>query len=1281
MFNFVKADAKQQIQQFMKRFLLVFVFIFSLFQAQSQNQSETIHIQLKWLKSDSLFLPGHLTLYRPAFENAFFKENNSLLPYFQYQVSLFDKDASADFEIVEINYLPADEYAIQLLLNETLPDEFGIEQNKFISRDEAFGRCLVNAFRRNPQSGIIERLESISLKTTVKIEIPTKDNGIDFANESVLATGEWFKFRLNKHGIYKISFADLQAIGINPAAIDPQNIRIYGNGGGTLSENNAAPRYDDLTENPIKVIGESDGVFNQEDYILFYGEGPVVWDYSPTEGFFNHRPNYYDDFTYYFITTSKGQGKRIQESQALAAGSETITAFLDYQLYEQDLINLSNTGRTWYGDLFDVNLSRDFIFSFPNVDKTKEGRIVTQLAARSFGSSNFQLSVDGNPLQTIPIDATQATGYDWAKGNGTTQRFNPTNDNITVGLKYNRAVNSARGWLDYISVNAWRKIQFNSPQLIFNNTRLIESGENVTLEMANASGQIEVWDITESVNPIRLAVSLQNSTLRVHVPADKVRRLIAFDQQGFFNVEKLGPVANQNLHALRDIDYLIITHPDFAEQAERLAEIHRNQSGLSVFVTNPQLIYNEFSSGAQDVTGIRDFVRMLYSDSSPGKGLRYLLLFGDASFDYKDKISGNTNFVPTYETVASLNLVNSIATDDYYGYLDITEGGGSNNLLDIGIGRFPVATAEEAKQAVDKIVRYLSDDAEVMSPWRNEITFVSDDGDSNNHLNDAEVIASVLRSDYPEFNLDKIHLDAYKQIATPSGQKAPDVNEAINKKMERGTLIMNYSGHGGEVGWTEERILQIADINAWRNRNKLPVFITATCEFSRYDDAQRTSAGEMVFLNPSGGAIAMFTTARATYSTTNLRLNKAIFQDNMFTRENGEYPRFGDVIRKSKLTGDANDRKFVLLGDPALQIGFPKEKVITTHINGNPVGSTTDTLRALDLVTIKGIVASRDGVINQQFNGLLYATIFDKEAQIKTNGDQGPTSSFLLRNSIIHKSTVEVVNGRFEFSFMIPKDIAYKYGSGRISYYATNFETDAQGYYEDFLVGGFSNNQIVDENGPQIRLFIGDTTFVSGGFTDENPTLLALLSDENGINTTGSGIGHDLVATLEGATERYAIINEFYNGKINAFAEGTVSYPFANLNPGKHKLTLKAWDILNNSNTATIEFEVIPSGNLRIDRLMNYPNPFKTTTNFVFNHNQSSDPLDIEVQIFNTNGQLVRTILVNDHYSNGYRIEPILWDGLSQHGQPVAKGLYLYRLIVTTVDGVQSDIRSKLLYY
>jgi hypothetical protein len=1269
-------------------FLFTLVTLAALVPLKSISQAtEAIHsgkVKLNWTNADTLHLPGKEVLYRPTFDGAVYASGLSQVPRYRSILPVMDDlgHFAVDILPIEVDYPEAE--ALQLADLSILPDQFIVEVTTGASRDLKLLRWEVNTLRIN-EEGMIERLlafnyQVYSYLNQLKLDGNEKSDG--YASNSVLATGRWYKFRVSNTGIHRITMANLQAMGINTATLNPRNIRIFGNGGGVLPEANAIARIDDLAENAIMVVGEEDGVFNSSDYILFYAKGPIRWDFNATTGYYQHTPAYYDDYAYYFITTDLGPGKRITQASPSGTAQQIITDFIDYRLHEQDLVNLLNTGRTWYGELFDITLSRDYIFDFPNSITTRQARVEVEVAARNFSSAGFQLFVDGQLRANLPIEATQATGYDYAKNNGAKVDILPAESRINVNLRFNRSLSSARGWLDYIRVNAWRNLVFSGGQLQFRNHRIVPEA-HVEYRISGGSPSLQMWDVTDHTNVVARPLSNHQEGVSFIAPASSRREFVLFDNSSFFSIEPVGTVANQNLHSIRDIDYLIIAHPSLMEEAVRLAEFHRQRSGLTVFITTPSLIYNEFSSGAQDVTAIRDFVRMLYTASSPDKRLRYLLLFGDGSFDYKDKLNGNTNLVPTFQTVTSLNLVLSIATDDYFGYLDANEGDTSTQFLDIGIGRFPVTSLEQARQMVDKVFRYVDKNPETYSEWRNEIVFVADDGDSNWHMKDAEELAALIESRNPAFNINKIYLDAYPQLATPSGQKAPQVNEAINRRMDRGVLLVNYSGHGGEVGWAEERILEISDIKSWRNRKKMPVFITATCEFSRFDDPTRLSAGEMVFLNPDGGAIAMFTTARATYASTNLRLNKAIYNNNIFVPFNGERARFGDIIRRAKVAGDANDRKFVLLGDPALQLSYPEHQVVTTHINNKPIGTInqSDTLKALAQVNIRGHVANRNGQMLSNFNGQVYTTIYDKASTITTAGDEnGYPQNFMIRNSIIYKGTASVINGVFEFSFIVPKDISYQYGSGRISHYATGSEGDAHGSNENFIVGGFSQNNLNDNNGPEIRLFMGDTTFRSGKFTSESPRLIALLRDESGINTTGAGIGHDIMIWISGATERTAILNDYYTAALDNSTMGTVSFPIIGLNPGKHTLTLRAWDVLNNSNSASIEFEVIERNTLKIDELHNYPNPFRERTCFVFNHNQNGERLNAIIDIFDMDGRHIKS-LKEEIVSSSFRSQPMCWDGSSENGIPVSKGLYLYRLILTNTKGSQSVASGRLVRF
>jgi hypothetical protein len=1266
---------------FFRLHTILFLFIIGL-QGFSGAVSQTLYdsqsIQLQWGPADSLYMIGKPVLYRPWFSGAVYP-SSSTIPFYSEQLSMFDDELEAVVELEDIITQDFDPSPYGLTEMADLDTNFVATAQLMIAREQPLLFISVNTLRRNPNSDKIEQLISFTRKIYVQTGIPLKDGAPIYTRKSVLSSGSWYKIRVAESGMYRIDYNQLQGMGINPATIDPRTIRIYANGGGILPEPNSLPRHDDLVENPILVVGEEDGVFHPQDYIMFYAEGPTTWTFNPGTGYYRHQTNYYDDYSYLFLTVGSSQGKRIQSAAPLSQTTTVITDFIDYKLHEQELVNLTNTGRIWYGELFDATLSRDFTFDFPHIITGKESWIETAVAGRNFGTAAFLLSIDGQFKQSLNILATFTSGYEYAKGNQTQFAFHPTANTISVNYRFTRSLNTASGWLDYISINSWRHLRYTGTQMAFRNHRS-GSDEIFEYQLADANSSVEVYETTDPTQLVRLPATLSGSTLKFKATASTPREFIAIEHNQLLTPEFVGEVENQNLHAIRDIDYLIISHPDFLPQAERLADFHRHYSRLNVVVTTPEKIYNEFSSGSQDITAIRDFCRMLYIDSNPGRKLRLLLLFGDASFDYKDKLSNNTNFVPTFQTLSSLDLAESIATDDYYGFLDTNEGGSQNSLLDIGIGRLPVATLEEATALVDKIVAYTDKSEGVMGPWRNEITIVADDGDGNLHLGHAETISHVIQNNFPEFNLTKIYLDAYPQIATPSGQKAPAVNEAINKKIDQGTLIIHYSGHGGEVGWGDERFLEISDILSWRNRDEPAVFITATCEFSRYDDPTRRSAGEMVLLNPDGGAIAMFTTARATYADPNLRLSRAIFENNIFNKEAGEYPFFGDVIRKSKKNSEKNDQKFVLLGDPALRLTFPHNKVITTHINGQAVGQTADTLKALDQVSIRGFVANEYGKKLSDFNGKLYATIFDKASTITTYGDENPSTTFTMFNKIIYKGLVSVTNGSFELQFMMPKDIAYRFGAGRISYYATDLVTDAKGYYDGIQIGGFSNSTVNDNQGPSIRLFMGDTSFRDGGFTGENPILVALLSDESGINTTGAGIGHDITATISGATERFAILNDYYSASLDKSNEGSIRFPFFNLNPGKHTLVLKVWDILNNSSTAEISFEVIAGEEIKLDFLYNFPNPFTDDTYFVFSHNQSNEMLEVIVEIYDLSGQFMHQFNTQN-LSSGIQSTPIHWSGRLQNGSRLPKGLYIYRLIVTNKMGVRAEKFGKMINY
>ena len=618
--------------------------------------------------------------------------------------------------------------------------------------------------------------------------------------------------------------------------------------------------------------------------------------------------------------------------------------------------------------------------------------------------------------------------------------------------------------------------------------------------------------------------------------------------------------------------------------------------------------------------------------------------------------------------------------------------------MKLGIGRLPVKTAEEAKRVVDKIAAYLikpriedntvgycTNGSSVSSgDWKNIICFVADDEDQNLHLRNADFIANAVDTLYPDYNIEKIFIDAYKQQSGAGGKRYPDAKNAINQRVNRGALLVNYTGHGGETGWTEERILEIVDVDSWTNFDRLPLFVTATCEFSRFDDPGRTSAGEEVILHGAGGGIGLLTTTRLVYANYNQTLNENFF-DFVFLKDtlSGKYLRVGDICRLTKnasaTTQAVNHRNFTLLGDPAIRLNYPENKVITLTLNGTAITNSTDTVSALSKITVTGMLADGAGNKLSNFNGIVYPTVYDKESVSLTlaNDPQSLVTGLKSRKSIIYRGKVSVVNGEFSFSFVVPKDINYQFGPGRFSYYAITDGTDGHGSNEQFIVGGTNPNAPKDEEGPTIQLYMNDEKFISGSITDEDPDLLGILFDENGINTVGNGIGHDLVAILDENTEKAINLNDYYQSDLNSYQKGMVRYPFYSLSDGKHTLSLKVWDVYNNSNTAVTEFVVASSSRLALDKVLNYPNPFTTHTRFMFEHNKPCDNLDVNIQIFTVSGKLIKT-LETMVKCEGYRSEDITWDGKDDFGDNIGKGVYVYRLKVTAPDGTWADKFEKL---
>lgn len=1107
--------------------------------------------------------------------------------------------------------------------------------------------------------------------------------------DSKLNSGSWYRIKVDATGMYKVDFNFLNDHGIDPSTIDSRKIGIYGYGGSSLPELNSKDRPEDMAQIPSLRSGLDDGRFDNGDFITFYAEGSVTWKLMGNGDFIRHFKHPYTDKISYFIHIGTETGDAPEIANNISATPNVTSNSYDYldvhevDLYTEITKNVK-TGKEWYGEDFSFNTSQEFKLSpIPELKTDEAVEIRSLVAARSIGpSSKFQVTINGQNVIEHSLDATTGKSdspYAYTDGKIAEQKV--SSNELTVGYTYSKPNAQANGWLNYFEINARSRLVYNGKPLFFRDIKTIVEEENVVeYQIQSSTANLIVWDITDINNIVEHQTEYANGSIIFRAFGDgTLRQYAAFEKGQGSSPEFVGKVENQNLHGLPFAKAFIITHKDFKSQADELAEFHRNQEKISVNVVDIAKIYNEFSSGNQDVTAIRDFMRYFYSAAeNESQKPEYLLLIGDASYDFKDRIPENTNFVPSYQSANSTNLGSVYVTDDFFGLLDDWDGDFSGDSLDLAIGRIPVQTASEAAQMVAKIKSYYS--KSTMGSWRNDICFVADDEDSNTHIDDTEDLARSVSRAYPNFNQKKIYFDAYVQEASAGGSRYPDVERRLNEVMESGVLVMNYMGHGGELGWAHERVMELDDINGWENIDNMPLMVTATCEFTRYDDPIRVSAGEQVFLNPKGGAIALLTTTRLVYTTSNKAILDQLFKENIFEPENNEYRTLGEIIKKTKNDAGLSIGvlKFSLIGDPIMKLAYPSKRVVTTKINGAPASENQkDTLKALSKVTIEGRVTGPDGNLLSDFNGIVYPTVFDKPDTIYTlkNDASSRIRKFDLQKNIIYKGKATVKAGEFKYEFVVPKDISYKMGEGKISYYTENGEIDGNGFFTDFYIGGTGDNLVDDDKGPESKLYVNDISFAFGGLTDENPILIGVLKDDNGINTVGTGIGHELTLTLDDQTP--IIVNEYYESELDDYTQGKVTYPFKNLEEGRHSVTLKAWDIANNATEAYTEFVVANSAELALDHVLNYPNPFTTNTLFRFDHNKPGDVLDVTIQIFSVSGRLVKT-LQTQTVTSGSTFTDLSWDGRDDFGNNIGRGVYLYRIKVKSSDGNSAEEMEKL---
>ncbi len=1113
----------------------------------------------------------------------------------------------------------------------------------------------------------------------------------NYASTSVLSTGNWYKIAITKEGVYKIDLAFLSRLGINSSQISTSSIQLFGNGGAMPSEKNNTSITDDLIENAIEVIDGGDGMLNGNDYFIFYAPGPHRWLKDSMNKRFRHQKNLVNDTCFYFLTIAD-KGKRILLQNNIGTANTQVTSFNERIFYENDSVNLLNSGKNWYGESFDNNhLSHSFKVEIPNLELQQPVHISTSLIARNIGSAGkFSLSINGQTPININTEAVSGNLIDaYAKTSFYETTINSAANTINLNYTFSTTTTSAQAWLDWFEVQGRRTLILPTEnQLPFRDWNSVGPNKIGEFIINNTTSETEVWEVSEPLQPIKMNLSIAGSQSKFINATNELKEYFAFTKNGLTAPIAIGKIANQNLHQSSSVDYLIISPNIFLSEAQRLASFHQQQYRYTVKVVSAEQIYNEFGGGNISPVAIRNFIKMYYdkAGNDTTKRPRFVLLFGAGSYAIKHSINNKKNFIPCYESDNSLDPLSTYTTDDFYALLkdeDDLNALSTFEKLDIAVGRLPITTAYEARTVVDKIIHYHA--KESLGDWRNNLVFVADDKDANTFLNNAEKLSKKAISTNSLFNTSKIYVDAYPLKTILGNSSAPQVNQAIVEQFFSGNLLFNFSGHGNFQQLSAYAILSKQEAKLFNNPNKLPLLITSTCDFVPYDDPSKSSLGALLLLNNANGVIGLLTTPRLVFATSNEVIHENFIKFALEKNSTGNYLSLGESFRKAKnytsqtFSDIINNRKFSLIGDPGIQLAFPKNAIKITHINQHLI-TEKDSLQAGKKYEFTGEVQNELGVVKEDFNGTVYPKIFDLPATVKTLGnDPGSiATTFSQQTNILFKGKTTVNKGKFTFTMTVPKDLSSKVGKGRMSLYAENGITDANGMDSSFFIGGLGANSIADNKGPVIQPYLNNYQFINGGTVNDCALLLVKLADSSGINTIGNGLGHDITAIIDGDERTVYLLNNFYETELDSYQRGNILFQLPSLTEGKHRIKIKAWDNQNNYTEVVLDFTVSEERPFKISHLINYPNPFSSKTNFSFEHNQPGESLQVSILIYSIEGMLVQKIQKNIQNAER-KVNEISLEAPFLMGAKFKKGIYFYQITVTNSMGQAATASQKMM--